>query len=64
MGNGHSVKIISASTLHNTDIDLLEASKSKIVEKTYEGLEFVHIKTSKYKGKWNKKNPQSFRISY
>lgn len=50
MGNGHSVKIISASTLHNTDIDLLETSNLKIVEKTYDGLEFVHIKTSKYKG--------------
>lgn len=48
--NGHSVKIISASTLHNTDIDLLENSKLKILERTYEGLEFVHIKTSKYKG--------------
>ena len=50
MKNGHNVKIISASTVHNTDIDLMENSKSKIIEKTYEELEFVHIKTSKYKG--------------
>ncbi|RBP69095.1 glycosyltransferase involved in cell wall biosynthesis [Alkalibaculum bacchi] len=50
MNNGHNVKIISASTLHNTDINLLENSKLKFVEKSYEGLEFVHIKTLKYQG--------------
>lgn len=47
---GHCVKIISASTLHNTDIDLLEGSLDKIKEKSYEGLDFVHVKTSKYQG--------------
>lgn len=50
MKSGHKVKIISASTLHNTNIDLLENSKDILVEKKYEDLEFVHIKTSKYKG--------------
>ncbi len=50
MNNGHNVKIISASTLHNTDIDLMENSDLKIIEKNYDGLEFVHIKTSKYSG--------------
>jgi hypothetical protein len=33
MSNGHSVKIIAASTLHNTDIDLMEKTKAKVMEK-------------------------------
>lgn len=47
---GHEVKIIAASTIHNTNINLLENSKSKITEKTYGELNFVHIKASCYRG--------------
>ncbi len=46
---GHNVKIISASTIHNTDINLMEGMKSKIMEREYEGLNFVHIRTINYK---------------
>lgn len=45
---GYSVKIISASTIHNTNINLMNDSKLKIIEKIYDRLNFVHIKTSNY----------------
>ncbi|MHC8514310.1 glycosyltransferase family protein [Sporosarcina sp. ITBMC105] len=48
--SGHNVKIISASAIHNTNINLMENYKEKIIEKSYDGLDFVHIKTISYNG--------------
>lgn len=47
---GHTVRIFSASTLHNTDINLMEDKNNIFEEKNYDGLDFVHIKTSNYSG--------------
>ncbi len=46
---GYDVTIISGSYLHNTDINLIN-SKDKYVEKIYDGIKFIHIRTSAYKG--------------
>ncbi len=46
---GHEVLLITASTIHNTDINLIE-DKSKYVEKEYDGLKYVHIRCDQYKG--------------
>ena len=48
--SGYEVKIFAASTLHNTDINLMRGSRSLFVEKNYDGLSFVHIRTSDYTG--------------
>lgn len=48
--SGYRVKIFSASTLHNTNINLMRDSRSLFVEKDYDGLSFVHIRTSDYRG--------------
>lgn len=50
MRSGHKVKIISASTIHNTNINLMENENGALLEKKYGNLEFVHVKTSNYKG--------------
>lgn len=47
---GHKVKIICASTIHNTDINLIEEDGPLFIEKDYDGLNYVHVKTSKYTG--------------
>ena len=46
---GYKVILITASTIHNTDINLIE-DKSLYIEKEYEGLKFIHIRCSNYKG--------------
>lgn len=46
---GYKTKIFSASTIHNTDIDLIDGNE-KYTEKTYGKLNFVHIKVPKYSG--------------
>ncbi|PIC85456.1 glycosyltransferase WbuB [Sporosarcina sp. P20a] len=48
--SGHKVKIISASTIHNTDINLMDNEPKKVIERSYEDLDFIHIKTSNYEG--------------
>ena len=45
---GYSVKIFSSSIMHNMDIDLIE-DNSLYIERTYGNLDFVHIKTKKYR---------------
>lgn len=50
MQKGYKVKIFSASTLHNMNINLIEDKTKLFIEKNYDGLEFVHIKTSDYIG--------------
>ena len=46
---GYKVILITASTIHNNDINLIE-DKSLYIEKEYEGLKFIHIRCSNYKG--------------
>ena len=46
---GYEVLLITASTVHNTDIDLIE-TKEKFVKRSYGNLDYVHIKCSKYNG--------------
>jgi glycosyltransferase involved in cell wall biosynthesis len=47
---GHNVKIFCASTIHNTDINLIDKNGPLFIEKNYNNLEYVHIKTSEYTG--------------
>lgn len=50
MQKGYKVKIVSASTLHNTNINLINNKRTLFIERNYNGLEFVHIRTSDYTG--------------
>ena len=45
----YEVKIISASSIHNTNIDLIKDNE-KFIKKRYGQLNFIHIKTSQYVG--------------
>lgn len=47
--NGIECTIFSASTIHNTDIDLIEGNQ-QYNERKYDDLKFVHIKCDKYQG--------------
>ncbi|NPV45213.1 MAG: glycosyltransferase family 4 protein [Firmicutes bacterium] len=47
---GYKVKIFSASTIHNTSINLIEDKKKLFIERSYDDLDFIHIKTSNYTG--------------
>lgn len=47
---GHKVKIFSASTIHNSDINLIDDRTKLFIEKSYNDLNFVHIRTSNYSG--------------
>lgn len=44
---GYDVTIIGGSFLHNTDINLITNS-SKYMEANYDGIKFIHIRTSNY----------------
>ena len=46
---GYEVTIFASSIMHNMDIDLIE-DDSLYIERQYGDLNFVHIKTAKYKG--------------
>ena len=46
---GYDVTIFSASTIHNTDINLI-ADDSPYIVKKYDDLNFVHIRCDGYKG--------------
>lgn len=48
--SGHNVKIFSASTIHNTNINLIQENSKLFIERSYGDLNFVHIKTSDYSG--------------
>lgn len=48
MKAGYRVKIFASSIMHNMDIDLIENGR-RYIERSYNGLDFVHIKTIKYK---------------
>jgi len=45
---GYNVKIFSASTLHNTNINLIDDKRTLYLEKSYDELNFVHVRTSNY----------------
>lgn len=45
---GYDVTIFASSIMHNMSIDLIDDGKTYI-ERTYEDLKFVHIKTKRYK---------------
>ncbi|MGB4413710.1 MAG: glycosyltransferase family 4 protein [Paludibacter sp.] len=45
---GYDVTIFASSIMHNMDIDLIEDG-SQFIERRYDDLKFVHIKTKKYK---------------
>jgi glycosyltransferase involved in cell wall biosynthesis len=45
---GYKVKIFASSVMHNMNVDLIE-NGSRYIERSYNGLDFVHIKTIKYK---------------
>ena len=44
---GYRVTIFGSSVMHNMDLDLID-DNSKYIERTYDDLHFVHIKTCKY----------------
>lgn len=46
---GYECTIFSASTIHNTSINLIE-DKSKYIKRTYDDLNFVHIRVPNYTG--------------
>ena len=46
---GYDVLLVTASTIHNTDINLIQ-DKSLYIEKEYDGLKFVHIRCDQYRG--------------
>lgn len=62
---GYDVTIFSASTIHNTDINLI-TDNSPYVERTYGDLKFVHIKCSNYSGNGLKRiiNMQQFAYRF
>lgn len=45
---GYKVIVFGSSVMHNMDLDLIE-DNSKYIEKQYDDLEFVHIKSCQYK---------------
>lgn len=45
---GYDVKIFAASTMHNTGINLIEDKRTLYIEKNYDELNFVHVRTSNY----------------
>lgn len=49
MKKGIECKIFCASTVHNHDVNVVEDGKL-YVEKNYDGIDFIHIRCSKYKG--------------
>jgi len=45
---GYNVTIIGGSFLHNTEINLIDG-REKYIEREYNGIKYIHIKTSSYK---------------
>lgn len=45
---GYDVTIIAGSYIHNTEINLIQG-KCKYIEAKYDGIKFIHIRTSNYK---------------
>lgn len=47
MEAGYDVTIIGGSYLHNSEINLIK-DKAKYIERTYDGIKFIHIRTKEY----------------
>ncbi len=47
---GYRVNIFSASTIHNTDMNLIGDKKTLYIESEHEGVTYNHIRASKYAG--------------
>lgn len=47
---GYNVEIFSASTIHNTDINLIEDKRILYLQKEYDNVRYNHIRTSNYSG--------------
>ena len=62
---GYDVTIFSASTIHNTNINLI-TDKSKYIERLYDDLKFVHIRCGHYSGNGVKRilNMQQFAYRF
>lgn len=45
---GYDVRVIGASTVHNSGIDLI-TNGAPFMEKEYDGVKFIHIKTANYR---------------
>lgn len=62
---GIKCKIFAASTVHNHDVNVI-TDGSLYVEKNYDGIEFVHIRCSNYKGNGAKRilNMQQFGFRF
>ncbi len=62
---GIDCTIFSASTIHNTDLNLVPKGKN-YVERTYNGLKFVHIRCCNYKktNLWRIKNIRDFSSGF
>ncbi|MCI7401860.1 MAG: glycosyltransferase family 4 protein [Christensenella sp.] len=60
---GYDVLLITASTIHNTDINLIQ-DKSLYIEKEYDGLKFVHIKCNQYNGSRIKRIINLYQFQY
>ena len=62
---GYDVTIFSASTIHNTDINLIDDNRLYI-ERQYDDLKFVHINCDQYKGNGLKRilNMQQFAYRF
>ena len=58
---GYDVLLITASTIHNTDINLIE-TKEKFIVREYDGLKYVHLKCFQYKGSGLKRIKNLFQF--
>lgn len=58
---GYEVLLITASTIHDTDINLIK-SKEKFIEREYGGLKYVHLKCAQYKGSGLKRIKNLFQF--
>lgn len=63
MKEGYDVTLISASTLHNTDINLITGTE-KYIFKQYEQYRFIHIKCSDYSGSGIKRVRNLLQFAY
>lgn len=58
---GYDVLLITASTIHNTEINLIE-TRENFVEREYDGLKYVHLKCSRYQGSGIKRIRNMFQF--
>lgn len=63
MKDGYDVTLISASTLHNTDINLITGTE-KYIFKQYDQYKFIHIKCSDYSGSGIKRVRNLLQFAY